>query len=411
MTKKIEIPWGAWFLDTTRALTFPDHARITVADISHRPALNKGKTEELFSDLPEKLQTQKPNSVVIVVDDLTRPLKMAPIISMLSKILADAGITDEKIAVLIGGGGHRALTNEEVAQKVGRDAVERYRILEHSPFRNLTDTGVEWKGTPVLLNEHFMAADFRIVISGLVPHSFAGFSGGAKMLFPGIADIGIIKRTHKSVLMGFMGKLGEVEGNRFRAEIEGMATQIGVDYFLGLVGNAEREVVAMFSGDLIEAHRKAAAYAQAYYTSTIADAPYDMIILNAFPKDTELLQAENAFHPMHSAGKGLLKENSLIVAMSACSEGIGHHELFGPGKLLYRQPRPKRFLKGHDFVFYGDNLTLEAFHEVYDESYPLTDDWQSIEKMMSQKFSEPFKVLVFPCGSLQLANMKNSDLS
>ena len=137
--------------------------------------------------------------------------------------------------------------------------------------------------------------------------------------------------------------------------------------------------------------------------------PFDMIVLNAFPKDTELLQAENAFHPMHSAGKGLLKENSLIVAMSACSEGVGHHELFGPGKLLYRQPRPKRFLNGHDFVFCGENLTVKDFHEVYDESYPLVTGWQDVEKMMSQKFSEPFKVLVFPCGSLQLAEMDATD--
>ena len=190
---------------------------------------------------------------MIVVDDLTRPLKMAPVVAALCEKLTESGVSDNQIAILIGGGGHRALTDEEVSQKVGAAAVQRFRVLEHSPFENLTDSGVEWKGTPVRLNQHFMAADFRIIISGLVPHSFAGFSGGAKMLFPGIADIDIIKRTHKSVLMGFMGKLGEVEGNRFRAEIEGMASQIGVDYFLGLVGNGQRDVVAMFNGDLVEA--------------------------------------------------------------------------------------------------------------------------------------------------------------
>lgn len=378
-----------------------------MAEIPDRPALDMETARNMLTNLPEQMDSKKPRSVVIVVDDLTRPLKMAPVVSALSEMLENAGISDDQVSVLIGGGGHRALTTAEVARKVGQQAVERYRILEHSPFTDLAETGVEWKGTPVRLNRHFMEADFRIVISGLVPHSFAGFSGGAKMLFPGIADIGIIKRTHKSVLMGFMGKLGEVDGNRFRAEIEGMAQQIGVDYFLGLVGNARRDVVAMFNGDLVAAHRQAAAYAQKYYTTIITGAPYDMIVLNAFPKDTELLQAENAFHPMHSAGEGLLNEDSLIVAMSACSEGVGHHELFGPDKLLYRKPRPKRFLKGHEFIFYGENLTEETFYQVYDDSCALTDQWADVEKIMAKKFDRPFKVLVFPCGSLQLAELSN----
>ena len=97
--------------------------------------------------------------------------------------------------------------------------VKKYICLNHNPEE--TDRiGEVWGKTEVRLNRHYLQADFKIVISGLTPHSFAGFSGGAKMLIPGLADMEIVAKTHKSVMMGFMGKLGEVENNRFRRTIE-----------------------------------------------------------------------------------------------------------------------------------------------------------------------------------------------
>ncbi|MFQ5582952.1 MAG: hypothetical protein ACE5GL_00780, partial [Calditrichia bacterium] len=170
----------------------------------------------------------------------------------------------------------------------------------------------------------------------------------------------------------------------------------------GLVGNSLREVVAIFSGDVVNAHREAAAYAREYYTLMLTDEPFDVVLVNSYPKDTELLQAENAFIPLHSTSKKLVKDDGVIIVTSSCSEGMGHHELFGPGKVLYRQPRPKRFLKDKQFLLYSENITSEDFHQLFAEEYLFFSDWSNIKEWMAERFSGNFRVLVFPYASLQM---------
>jgi nickel-dependent lactate racemase len=400
--KSIDIPWGAWYGDVPKTLTFPNNTDIQVVGLAERPPLTASEISQQLETLLPLIRQKKPRRIAIVVDDLTRPLKMAPIIAILLERLDSAGYGHYSITFIIGGGGHRALGKNEIAKKVGESVVSEYSILSHSPFENLQETTISWKGTPVFLNKTFMEADFRIILSGLVPHSFAGFSGGAKMIFPGIANLEIIKRTHKAVLMGFMGKLGEVEGNRFRNEIEQMALEIGVDYFIGMIGNLRREVAGIFSGDIITAHRAAACYAREYYSIPVEEQGYDAIVLNAYPKDTELLQAENAFIPLHSTAKKLLRENGAVVVASACSEGLGHHALFGPGGALYRKPQPMRSLESKQFMFFSENIRREDFKQVFWEGYPSFSDWDSLRETITKPAGELLKVLVFPHASLQL---------
>jgi nickel-dependent lactate racemase len=402
--KSIDIPWGAWHGDVLKSLTFPDHADIQIMELAERPIIDTGEISRKLENLAALINLKKPQRVVIVVDDLTRPLKMAPVIRILLDILQSAGCEHSCITFVIGGGGHRALCKEEIAKKVGESVVKTYPIINHSPYENLKETSIAWKGTPVLLNKTFMEADFRIILSGLVPHSFAGFSGGAKMLFPGIANLEIIKRTHKSVMMGFMGKLGEVDGNRFRQEIEQMALEIGVDYFIGLIGNSRREAAGMFSGDLVETHRAAARYAQQYYSVPAAEERFDAVVLNAYPKDTELLQAENAFIPLRSTAKKLVRENGTVIVTSACSEGLGHHALFGPGGTLYRKAQPKRFLEGKQFIFFSENIRRKDFEQVFWDGYHFFSSWERVEENFPKSSGKPFRVLVFPRASLQLVS-------
>jgi len=175
-----------------------------------------------------------------------------------------------------------------------------------------------------------------------------------------------------------------------------------VDYFIGMIGNARREAAGLFTGDLVGAHREAARYAREYYSAPAAQPPFDAVILNAYPKDTELLQAENAFIPLHSSPQNLLKENGMVIVASACSEGLGHHALFGPGGALFRKPQPKRFLEGKRFMFYSENVRREDFAQVFWEGYPLFSDWEGIRQTFPEPGEEPFRVPVFPCASLQL---------
>ena len=403
--KSIEIPWGAWYGDVAKEVSFPDRADIRTIDIPSRPPMSAESIDQDLKDLAELIRQKKPANVIVVVDDLTRPVKLERLINPLLRLLKSADIQRQNTRILVGLGGHRPLEKEDLKKKLGPDCVENYEIINHSPFENLIQLPVEWKGTAIEMNRHFVEADFRIVISGLVPHSFAGFSGGAKMLIPGISNLEVVKRTHKSVLMGFMGKLGDTENNRFRREIETIVQQIGVDYFLGVVINADREIAAIYGGDIITGHQEAVQDAKKFYTFDVADDdPFDMILMNAYPKDTELLQCENAFFPLQSASKPLVREDGLVVVADACSEKIGHHELFGPGKALYRTPMPKRFLNAYEVIFYSENLAEAEFREVFWSGYRLCDKWESVYEAIENKFRKDFRVVVFPFASMQLVS-------
>lgn len=402
--KSITIPWAAWYGDLQKELTFTEQADIRIMTIDDRPAVTEAEIDKELLQLSSLIQSKHPERVIIVIDDLTRPLKIEPLLNVILDSLEGAHISRENTVLLVGLGGHRPLSENDLRKKVGQRALEKCVFVNHDPFNDLLELPYSWKGTPVQLNKYFVTADFRIVISGLVPHNFAGFSGGAKMLFPGIANFEMIKRTHKSVLMGLMGKSGEMDKNHFRKDIELLAGKIGVDLFIGLVGNTRREITALFCGDIVKAHRQAAQYAKEYYTASVEDGEYDVVLLNAFPKDTELLQSENAFIPLHSASKKFVKEGGVIIVASACSEGIGHHELFGPGKALYRKPQAKRSLNAYDFIFYSEKISGADFRKVYWEGYQYYSNWQSLNHYLSGKFSTQYRVLVFPYASVQLVS-------
>lgn len=402
--KFVEIPWGAWYGDELKKLNFPDRAEIKLVGIPYRPPLELELYKKELGKLSSLLKTKETRKAIIVVDDLTRPVKLEPLMRVLLPILEENGFSRKNLKILAGVGGHRPLKADDLKKKIGSDCLDKYDFVNHSPYTELAKVPIEWKGSPVEINRHFMEADFRIVISGLTPHSFAGFSGGAKMLIPGISNLEVIKRTHKSVLMGFMGKLGDIENNRFRREIEGIAQKIGVDYFIGLLANADRDVVAMYSGDIIHAYSTAARDAGEYYGMDAGAEKYDVVVLNAYPKDSELLQVENAFHPLHSASGGLVRDGGVVIVTGACSEGIGHHELFGPGKALYRPPMPKRFLKNYDAIFHFENVTSNDFEKIFWKGYQFHSDWKQTFQFLEKKFPKNFRVLVFPCASMQLVN-------
>jgi nickel-dependent lactate racemase len=402
--RSIEIPWGAWYGDVSKQVTFPDRAEIKVVNIPSRSTLAAQFIDRKLKDLAELLGKKKPRNVIIVVDDLTRPVKLENLINPLLHLLKSFDIQQKNTKILIGLGGHRPLEKDDLRKKLGPDCVESYKIFNHSPFENLVRLPVEWKGTPIEMNRHFVESDFRIVISGLVPHSFAGFSGGAKMLIPGISNLEVVKRTHKSVLMGFMGKLGDTDNNRFRREIEAIVQEIGVDYFLGVLINPNREIAAIHGGDIINAYHDAVRDARDYYTMKVPDGPFDMILMNAYPKDTELLQCENAFFPLQSASKPLVRENGLVVVVDACSERIGHHELFGPNKALYRAPMPKRFLNPYEVIFFSENLVEKEFREIFWSGYRFHDRWERVYDFIEKKFERDFRVIVFPFASMQLVS-------
>jgi len=341
--------------------------------------------------------------VAIAVDDLSRPTPAGEILPVLLEMLKTCDIRDEQIRIIISLGSHSALTPEQIARKVGKAVAQRVCVENHDCNDNLVEVGVKVGQTPVLINRTFAEADLKILIGSVLPHAFAGFSGGAKMVLPGLANIESIEWTHKAVLMGLRGKAGTLEGNRFRAEFERVARHVGVQFGINVVVNSRREIAGLFAGEVEAAHRKAAEFVRQIYATRLSTEPLDVAICNAYPKDDELLQAENAFMLHHTAPANYLKEDGVILLISACSLGMGHHGLFGPGQRLHRQPMRKGFLGHRHVAAFMPGVSAEEFYRIYWEGYPHFQTWEATLEFLQQRYPNGARVGIFPCSSIQIA--------
>lgn len=370
------------------------------APVLTKEAITQALDEPIESPSLDALVEGK-ETVAIAVDDLTRPACLQPVIDPLLDKLEERGIDRRRIRIIFGLGMHQSVTGIEIAKKLGADAARRVGVLCHDPSAELAEVPLG-DGKSVAINRTFFDADLKIVISTVMPHLYAGYSGGAKMILPGLAGIDAITYTHKSVLMGLSGKLRQVEGNRFRQRIESVAKAVGVDYSIQLVVNFDRQISGLFAGDIISAHRASVQYGERIYTT---DFPKNLnvVVLNAYPKDTELLQSENAFIAYRSA-KDLVKADGVVVLTSACSRGMGSHGLFAPGMPLHRPPGPLRFLEGRHLIVYAPGATEKAFYSLFWEKYSFHRQWQGVIDELGQKYRNLCNVGIIPYASLQMAN-------
>jgi nickel-dependent lactate racemase len=275
-------------------------------------------------------------------------------------------------------------------------------VVAHDPMDGLADTGTTLGGVPVRLNAEFLEADVRIGISCVMPHPFAGFSGGAKIVVPGLAGVDVVARTHKFALMGLAGG-SDLASNRFRREMEQVVRQIGLHWTVNVAVNADRQAVALMAGDLVGAHRAAATAAAAAGATPRPAEPLDALILNAYPKDGELLQVEGAFVALRRGMLAWLRPGAPIVLTAACTGGMGQHGLFGPGGTLFRSPSPKTFLGDHPLLFYSPGVDSAAVRQVLWEGYRHFTAWHDAVAHLQGVLPAAARVGVVPTAPLQLA--------
>jgi nickel-dependent lactate racemase len=407
MDKIIKLPWAAWFGDRELALLMPEHWRVHVCNMRNAPALSAAQMQNALQNLigapPLHEMLNGCKSVMIAVDDLSRPTPTHVLLPHLLAELFAAGIERENISFVISLGSHTALTRDDLIKKLGPEIVAHHRVFNHDCHGELVDLNTSVGKVPVRLNAEFMAADFKILLGSVVPHAFAGFSGGAKMVLPGLSNIESIEWTHKAVMMGLRGKAGTLEGNRFRAEFERVARHAGVRLSINVVVNGKREIAGIFAGDIEAAHRAGAQFANEVYATPLPEEPFDVVILNAYPKDDELLQAENALMFHHTAPPSYLKDDAVMLMASACSLGMGHHGLFGPAQRLYRAPMKKGFLGNRLLAAFMPGVCTEEFHQIYWEGYPHFRAWEEALAFLRERYPNGANVGVLPWGSIQIA--------
>lgn len=268
-------------------------------------------------------------SAAISVCDITRPVPNREILPPLLARLEAAGIPRTGITILIATGLHRPATEAEIRQICGPETAGQYRVLNHharelSEHRHLGQTA---SGTPVYIDARFLSADLHITLGFIEPHLMLGYSGGRKLIAPGLAAQESIKVLHSPRFMrDARATEGSIEHNplhRELLEIAGMARHdFLVDVALGR-GTPRRPIAAVFAGNPVAAHRQGVEFVSRVMLETL-DHPVDAVVTTAagYPLDLTFYQAVKGI----TAASHIVKEGGKILLLAACDEGVGGPE-------------------------------------------------------------------------------------
>jgi nickel-dependent lactate racemase len=264
--------------------------------------------------------------VAIVIPDITRPLPSDRLLPWLLDAIRH--VPDDDVVIVNGTGSHRVNTTDELRAMVGGAVLERYRVVNHDSHdpATLAPAGVGLDGRPVLMNREYVEADRRIVLGFIEPHFMAGFSGGYKAVFPGVADIGAIMRYHDARMIGDPKTTwGLVEGNPTQARIRHDGALLPVDFCVNVTLNRHRAITRFFCGDVLAAHDAGCRYSRE--TAMVAcDRPFPIVVTtnSGYPLDQNLYQAVKGM----SAAAQVVARDGFIAAAARCNDGFPSHGNF-----------------------------------------------------------------------------------
>lgn len=259
----------------------------------------------------------KPNqSVVILGDDRTRLTPQNRIIPIVLEELYSAGIKPNQIKIIVATGTHRPMTEHEIEEKYGLQLMNEVKIKNHNykNSNNLVDRGATRSGARIIVNKESVEADIRIGIAGILPHHPVGWSGGAKILLPGVAgdettsDMHLIGATEQ--------QLGKVE-TPCRQEMEDFAREVGLHFIVNVIMDKDGAVLKCLSGHFIKAHREAVKWGFEVFGVKF-DEYADVTLSSTYPMDYDLSQGDKGLFSAELA----TKPGGEIILLSPCAEGI-----------------------------------------------------------------------------------------
>ena len=407
MTQTFKIPWAVWrepgFID----LDFPDSWDISICNMegAKNSEISEGEIKNTILNpigslkLAELAKGKK--NVVIVSDDMTRPTPNYKILPFVLEELKKANIKEHQITILLAIGAHRPMTRQDCILKLGEEIVNKFRIENHHPYENLEYLGESSKGTPIYINKTYLEADLKIAIGGVIPHSLAGFGGGAKIVLPGVCGIDTLEANH-SGLSGGIGIITEA-----RQDIEDIAERVGLDFSINVILTDKGKIAGIFAGHFKKAHRKAIEYGKHVYSTKITQ-NNQICFFNSWPEDSELDQAQyKAFNFLMTAPQTIIEPNGAIVAMTSSYEGRGYHSLVGEtGARLHRNIGETRFwnhfIQKRKVYLFSPNVNEIDKNHFFPESVILFNNWSELIQELKREFGETPRVAIVPT-SIQIA--------
>ena len=290
---------------------------------------------------PLRRLVKRDQTVAISVCDITRP---APSATVLPVVLGElAHVPRDQVTVLVATGTHRGNSDEELEEMLGRDVVRDYRVVNHDAFdrASLADVGVTSAGMPVALNRIWTESDVRIGTGFVEPHLFAGFSGGPKMVAPGLAGIDTVMVLHNAEMLGHPRAVwGVTEGNPVHDAIREAAGMSAPDFSVDVTINRDRGITTVYAGELFTVHRAACQAAKRVAMRPV-DRRFDVVVTtnSGYPLDLNLYQSVKGM----SAAAQVVSEGGSIICAAECSDGLPDHGEFR--QLLAMRDTPQELLE------------------------------------------------------------------
>jgi lactate racemase len=283
-------------------------------------------------------------SAAISVCDITRPVPNRLILPPLLERLEKAGIPRDGISIFIATGLHRPATEAEIREICGESTASRYRILNHHA-RELSEhhfMGTTASGTPVYIDERFVAADLHITLGFIEPHLMLGFSGGRKLIAPGLAAQETIKVLHSPKFIRDARSLeGSVDDNPLHHELLEIARMVRHDFLIDVAlarSDGQHRVAAVFAGEAEQAHRIGRNFVSKVMLQKL-DSPVDAVITTAagYPLDLTFYQAIKGI----TGAAQIVRDGGKILILAECAEGLGGDEF---SRMVADNPSGSQFL-------------------------------------------------------------------
>ena len=377
-----------------------------VMDLLDSPTNGPGIAEIVHDNRIEK--------VAVIVNDLTRSTPTSRLLPPVLDKLLNLGIERNNIDIVIATGTHRPMTEEEIKTITGEDIYNNYRITNHDcEAKDLVKMGTLKGGNDLWINPIVAAADLRIGIGEILLHYYAGFAGGRKSIFPGVAGKKTIMDNHRMMTYPGVG-IGITEGNPVSEQmVEAIERLCPLHFIINCICDSHKNVVSIVSGHAVRAWQKGIEIFRKMNFAEIGKKA-DVLFVSAggFPKDINMYQAHKALEMCSRA----VKEGGSIVFFAELSEGHGHPVFeewarkgmspeeairefernfrFGAHKLYYLA----RVARKCEIYLYSD-MNAEESEEMYCKKINSVDE---IIPGLREKYGEDFTAWIIPQGGIVL---------
>ncbi len=311
--REFSLPYGKVNL----SFSLPDDANVYKIEPNAVNPLPNVKEEIIRSLKSLDIVVKAGRKIAIVADDITRPTPTKEVLPPLLDYLNEKGVRDDDITLLVALGTHRPMKQQELVDKYG-EAMDRVEVIQPN-FRDpekLVKVGVMPNGSPIEVNKEIERVDIAIGVGMIVPHHVSGFSGGSKIILPGISGENTVGEMHllsARLRRSFLG----IEENQVRDLMDIVAERAKLRGLINVVVDGTGNVTWIGAGTVSEVFREGVGEARRVYeVKTPSD--LDLVIASSYPADIEFWQAHKSLYPADM----VLREGGTLILLTPCPEGV-----------------------------------------------------------------------------------------